>query len=154
MPDISYLEGLPKDRHVISLAMAGNQGEHGGILLKLAMWKGRTETFALMSGSSEALYQACLNTVKAGRLPPLSEVEHDAILAKMPTIEAYDWNLFREPGRLVLMPRVLAGTDGMALEFEMQNHKGRRYFFRTGVARFLGEYLTEYRDLFEGHRDA
>ena len=47
------------------------------------------------------------------------------------------------------MRSALADPRWQAVEFIMQSGRPRRYRFPVLVARFLGEYLTEYRQLFD-----
>ncbi|MCW2248278.1 hypothetical protein M2352_003912 [Azospirillum fermentarium] len=152
--DILYLRRLSSNRYILSVAMAGNNSEHGGILVKLLLEGGATESFLLISGPAKATFQYFLIAQRNGILPALSEADHDVILSILPTIEDYDWDLQHSQARVAAVAKALIGSDGVGLEFVMQDASLRQFWLPTLVARFFGEYLSQYKSKFIHHQDS
>lgn len=150
--DLTYLATLPPGRTVKSLCVAGCRGENGGVLVKFLMNNGsRTETLCFVSGPAKALHMSLLNASKGGKLPTITKAEDDRLSRLMPAFEDYDWNMQGELSRFVGPVRAISFTNAMCFEFVMQSGPPRRYTLPLNVARFLGEYMEQYKETFEHH---
>lgn len=147
MRDLSHLADLPRDRIVKSVAVGGNRGAHGGVLLKFLMWNGRTEALFVIKAPAGALNRSLKQSQWIGRLPEISGAENDRLLSIMPTIEDYDWNAHHEAGRMVGETRLLSLTNAECVEFVLEDETLRAFAIPKNVARFLSDYLDEYQDL-------
>lgn len=151
--DLSFLGRLPPERHVVSVMVAGNMGDYGGVLAKFTMPHGVTETLFFVSGPAKATYTSLKRTRDIGRLPPISEAENDRLEAAMVPVQEHDWDIQFDQGRVVAVVKSLAAHHGVGFEFVMQDASPRRFWMPTAVARFFGEYIGQYKEAFANHVD-
>ena len=153
--DLSYLGNLGSDRVITNVAVGAVKDGYRGVLAKCAMSVSlTTETLYFPSGPAKALHESFKRANADGRLPKISDQENDNFIATMPKIEDYDWNQQNELSRIVLEVRAISFTDAMGFEFVMQDGAVRQFLIPTKVARFFGEYVHQYRQNFEDHKDS
>jgi hypothetical protein len=144
--DLSRLSNLPPERTVENLAVGGNQGEHGGVIVKLAFQNSKsTETITFLRAGGIALATALSQAAEKTHIPNITKAERRKLAATIPTIEDYDWNLHGQKSRIVGAIYAKADDNGIAFEFIMRDGTPRRILIPPKIARFLGEYLYQYR---------
>jgi hypothetical protein len=151
--DLNYLAKLPGSRAVRSLMVAGNSGPDGGVLLKCLLPNGSTETLFLGEAAALSLAKGLDQSRMLGVLPDLSRLANDDLVARVPMIEPHDWNQHHEPGRRVGDVHMLVLPGGHhAIEFVTLDDGRRQFRLSPAVARFLADYLEEYRSTPNGRR--
>lgn len=143
-----YLSNPPLERTVTALCVGGNKGPHGGVIIKFALQgTGKTETLTFLRAAGASLGQAIDLAGQQGYLRRLTDAERALLVAAMPKLEDYDWNLQRQKSRIVHKIEVLSIPAGFSFAFLMKDHHTRRQFLiPLNLVQFLGEYLYAYRE--------
>lgn len=145
------LENPSPDRAVTGVCVAGNREKHGGVIVKFTLQdSSRTETLTFLRASGAALGDAIDQAGQKGHLPRLNKDERAALVASMPKIEDYDWNLQGQKSRIVHAMQVLMISKGFSFEFVMKDGTRRPFLVSPKITQFMGEYLYAYRDCLYG----
>jgi hypothetical protein len=140
-------EAPPMTRTVEHLVIGGNSGKEQGVLVKFAMQgSNTTETLAFI-GSNALILVGALNAAMARNLIPktLDHADRVKFADSGLKIEDYDWNLLHEKSRLVQGIEADVAPGGISLKFLMGDGGSRLFVLPGKIARYLGEYLFQYR---------